>query len=183
MAKSKRRKPIRSRPKLPVSPIAKDEAGEFALPGHDLRADAKRRREEFCREYIKDFNASDALRRMGYKSQQPWVLGSEWMKQPYTQWYLAKLLAELDQKAIVNANEVLAGLKREANHYGMDGGAAARISALRSLAKILGLEVTKIEGNVNLGGGVMLMPFSGSPAEWEKAAAEAQKNLKEAVRK
>lgn len=179
---AKRRKRIQKRPRPPVAPIAKDEAGEFDPSFGDLRADAKRRREEFCREYIKDFNASEAVRRMGYKSKTPWVMASEWMKEPYTQFFLDKMLRALDRTAIVSANEILAGLKKEAHYYGMDGGAAARISAWRSLGKMLGLEVTKIEGNVNLGGGVMLMPFSGSPDEWEKAASKAQKNLKETVR-
>ena len=50
------------------------------------------------------------------------------------------------------------------------------------MGKILGLEITKVEGNINLAGGVMLLPHSGTPEEWEKAAATAQEKLKQAVR-
>lgn len=143
----------------------------------------KLRREQFVREYIKDFNGSEAMRRMGSLSKTPWVQASEWLKEAYTQWFLAKMVSELDEQAIITRNEVLFGLKKEANSHGIDGSAAARISAWRAIAKILGIEITKVEGNVNLGGGVMLMPMSGTPEQWEKAASEAQKKLKADVRK
>lgn len=148
----------------------------------NLRDDYKRNREEFCREYIKDFNGSQAMLRMGSKSQTPWVRASEWLKQPYTQWYLGKLLQKLDDKAIVTRAEILLGLKREAHHFGLDGSAAARIAAWRTIAKILGLEITKVEGSMTLQGGVMTIPLSGSPDEWEQAAAKAQEMLKQKVR-
>ncbi len=140
------------------------------------------RRQAFCREYIKDFNGSHAIMRMGYKSKTPWVTASEWLREEYTQYYLGILMAKLDDAAIVSRQEILLGLKREAHHYGLDGSSAARISAFRAMAKILGFEITKLEGNMTMAGGVMLLPLSGSPEEWEKAAETAQEELKKKVR-
>lgn len=176
------RRPIKRKAVKPPPPIDPGEA-EFDEAFSHLQPRVKARRDQFVREYIKDFNGANAMRRMGSVSQTPWVRASEWLSEPYTQWKLAQMLETLDDKAIVTRNEVLAGLKKEAHHFGLDGSAAARISAWRSLAKILGIEVTKVEGNISLGGGVMLLPASGSPEEWEKAAAKAQAELKESVRK
>jgi len=167
-------------PKAPVLAVAP--GPEIDDDFLNVREDVKRRREAFVREYIKDFNGSQAMRRLGSMSKTPWVHASEWLNEPYTQWYLAKMIADMDDDAIVSRNEVLMGLKKEANYYGLDGGAAARIGAWRAMAKILGIEVTKVEGNVNLGGGVMLLPMPATPKQWEQAAAEQQAKLKKDVR-
>jgi hypothetical protein len=141
------------------------------------------RRQLFVHEYLKDFNGSQAIQRMGYVMTQPWVKASQFLTEPYTQWYLGQLMAKLEDSAIITRSEILLGLKKEAHYHGLDGSAAARIAAWRTLGKILGLEVTKIEGNVAIQGGVMLMPFSGTPEEWEQAAQSAQEKLKQDVRK
>lgn len=147
-----------------------------------LRQNYKGKRELFCHEYIKDFNGSQALQRMGYVRKAPWVTASEWLGEPYTQWYLGTLIAKLDERAIVTKNQILMGLWKEANYHGLDGGAASRVAAFRALAKILGIEVTKVEGSLTLQGGVMTIPLSGTPEEWEKAAEVAQATLKKNVR-
>jgi hypothetical protein len=163
-------------------PTQEDEDFEFNTNWDHLQHRMKEKRQAFCHEYIKDFNGSQALLRMGYQSKTPWVRASEWLKEPYTQWYLGQLMVKLEDKAIVTRAEILLGLKKEAHHYGLDGSAAARISAWRTMAKILGLEITKVEGNISMAGGVMVLPMSGSPEEWEKAAAMAQDQLKQRVR-
>lgn len=182
--------PMKRRPLPPtiaplqlLPPATEDaEADQFHNNWDHIQQRVRARREVFCHEYIKDFNGSAAVLRMGYKSKTPWVMASEWLNQPYTQWYLGQLMVKLEDKAIFTRSEILLSLKREAHYHGLDGSAAARIAALRTAAKILGLEITKIEGNVNLAGGVMLMPYSGTPEEWEKAAQAAQEKLKQQVR-
>ena len=160
-----------------------DEDGFLTADNWDhLQTRYKKRREQFVHEYIKDFNGSQALQRMGYTMSQPWVKASIWLNEPYTQWYLGQMMAKLQDSAIVTKNEILLGLKKEAHYHGLDGSAAARIAAWRSLAKILGIEVDKVEGNIKLAGGVMLMPFSGTPEQWEQAAQAAQEKLKKDVR-
>lgn len=147
-----------------------------------LQTRYKKRREQFVHEYIKDFNGSQALQRMGYTMQQPWVKASIWMSEPYTQWYLGQMMSKLQEAAIVTKNEILFGLKKEAHYHGLDGSAAARIGAWRSLAKILGIEVETANVKVTHQGGVMVLPLSGTPEEWEKSAMMAQEQLKKDVR-
>lgn len=143
----------------------------------------KFRRQQFCREYIKDFNAGAAVQRMGYlwgagAPQKGWA----YLQEPYTQHFLAKLMREIDEKSIIDRNTVILGLLREANTYGEEASHSARISAFRSLAKILGMEITKVEGSMNVDGGVMAVPFSGSLEEWEANCKSAQANLKKKAR-
>jgi len=171
-------------PKPPVPPVlpAEREEEEFDPTWSRYTTKMKLRREEFCREYVKDFNASQTMLRLGSKSKQPWVHGSEMVRDPYVQWYLRQLCEKMDEKVIVTNNEILLGLKREANSTEIDASAASRVSALRSLAKIKGMEIDRSESKVTLGGGVMLIPAPASPEEWEKATAKAQAELKQAVR-
>jgi hypothetical protein len=169
-------------PPPPPEPEVIDEEGFTDDTWKHLQTRYKAKREKFIHEYIKDMNGSQALQRMGYVRQQPWITASIWLNEPYTQWYLSKLRAKATDDAIFTRSEILFQLKKEAHYNGLDGSAAARIAALRTAAKILGLEITKVEGNVNLQGGVMLMPFAGTPEEWEKAAQAAQAKLKQDVR-
>lgn len=183
------KKPKKRAPNAPLTLVLRSppptedvEASEFDVNWDSIPIAKRNRREAFCHEYIKDFNGSQAMARLGSKSKAPWVHASEWLKEPYTQWYLGQLMVKLEDKAIVTRSEILLGLKKEANYHGIDGSAAARIAAWRTMGKILGLEITKVEGNMTLAGGVMLLPHSGTPEEWEKAAATAQEKLKQQVR-
>lgn len=181
MSKGKRRPLVKFR--RPPAIVEADESADF-INFDDIKPAVKLMRQAFAREYLKDFNATQAVLRMGYKYGRTTAStkGSQWLNDAYTQHYIAELIEKADEKTIVSRNRVLAGLLRESEYFGEDGGAASRISALRSLAKILGMEITKIEGNMTIGGGVMAIPLSGSPEEWEKAAQVAQEQLKKTVR-
>lgn len=132
----------------------------------------------FVAEYVKDFNGAAAIMRLGYQVFEPRVVAGQWLREPYTQYILDKFIREAEDVALVTRGEILAGLKREANSYGLDSSGASRVSALGKLAKILGIEITKIEGEVKAVGGVMLVPLGGNPEEWEKNAAKSQSDLK-----
>ncbi len=150
-----------------------------------LHINLKARRNQFVREYIKDFNGRAAMLRMGYTCQanSAQSTAARWLSEPYTQYALSELMQKMDEKAIVSRNEILYGLKSEANVFGDEGSHAARISAWRALAKINGMEITRVEGNVGLAaGGVMAVPYVSSPEEWERLTREAQSKLKAAVR-
>lgn len=185
MSKGKRRAIIKTKVKGPPQIIDADDDSADLVDFSSMREDMKAKRRTFVREYIKDFNATAAVLRMGYNYERKiaQVKGAQFMAHPFTQHYLAEMIEKADEKAIVSKNRVLFGLLRESEYYGRDGGAAQRISALRSLAKIMGLEITKIEGNMTMNGGVMAIPFSSSPEEWEKQCAAAQEQLKKTVRK
>lgn len=160
-------------------PDAKDFDQDFS----HIRNDRKMLREKFVREYIKDFNGTEAMRRLGYRHSAVNVHAAKFLRDPYTQWFLRQLLDKLDEKAIVNRNMVLSGLLKEANARGYDDSHSARVSAWRTLGRILGMEITKVEGNLNVNGGVMAVPFTGSLEDWEKQTQAAQAKLKEDVRK
>jgi hypothetical protein len=184
---NQRKKPVKKfhRPPPTVDLDAK-EAAEFANQDFShLQLSMRARRDRFIQEYIKDFNGSAAIRRMGYLSKSPGTRAYEWLNEPYTQWKLGQVLAKLDEKAIVTRTEILMGLKREANadDVPFSSNASTRISALRALAKILGMEITKVEGNMTLNGGVMAVPFAGSLDEWEAQSKKSQSKLKTDVRK
>lgn len=183
MSKGKRRPivKVRKRPE-----IVKDEEDNFVNFDH-LQTRTKLLRKKFVNEYLKDFNASRALLRMGYKYDLKVAnaYAGKWMGEAYTQYLIAEAMEKMDEQAIVDRKEVLLGLKREAHapDVPFSSNASTRISALRSLAKILGMEIVKADVNMTIGGGVMAIPLSGSPEEWEKATQLAQAKLKEAVRK
>lgn len=183
MAKAPKRNP--GRPKVPKrfqAPPERDESKDFDTTFAKLPEKSKRLREVFAREYIKDFNATATMRRMGYKHSAIHVHGHKLLTHPYTQWFLGQLMDKLDEKCIINRNMVLLGLLKQANLDGVDASHAARVSAWRALGKTLGMEVTKVEGNVTMNGGVMAVPIAGSVEDWEKMSQAAQAKLKEAVR-
>lgn len=159
--------------------LTDDDLKDFDEKFAHINEQSKYLRQRFCREYIKDFNAGSAVLRMGYNwstgaAQKGWA----YLQEPYTQHFLAKLMREVDEKCIVDRNTVILGLLREANTYGEEASHSARISAFRSLAKILGMEITKIEGSMNVDGGVMAVPFTGNLDEWEASCKLEQAKLK-----
>jgi hypothetical protein len=135
-------------------------------------------RRVFISEFVKDFNGAAAIARLGFTYSQPAVTANEWLKEPFTQHVLDKYIRSAEDAALVTRQEVLAGLKREANSYGLDSSGASRTSAWGKLAKVLGLEITKVEANVTAAGGIMLVPIGRNPDDWEKNAAAAQAALK-----
>lgn len=170
---------IRNRPQ-----IEEDESADFVDFSH-LQERTKLLRRKFAGEYIKDFNATAAVLRMGYKYTRrvAQTKGSQWMDDAYTHVCIAELTAKMDEKAIVSRQEVMLGLKKEAHAANsLFASSSSRISALRSLAKILGMEITKVEGSMTLAGGVMAVPMVGSLEDWEKASKLAQAELKKKVR-
>ena len=140
----------------------------------------------FVYEYVKDFNGKQAVLRLGWNatSNTASVQAAKWLNEPYVQYYLQEFIRKADEKAIIERNEVLFGLKREANNFTpYDGSSASRVAALSSLAKILGMQITKVEGTMTHRGGVIPIPVVGSLDDWEKQSKKAQAKLKTEVRK
>lgn len=132
----------------------------------------------FVSEFVKDFNGSAALARLGFVYKNPAITANKWLSEPFTQHCLDKFVRSAEDAALITRQEILAGLKREAHAFGLDASGASRVSAFGKLAKILGLEITKVEANVTAAGGIMLVPIGGNPDDWEKNAAAAQATLK-----
>lgn len=149
----------------------------------DLQDRFKLLRDKFVREYIKDFNGANAMRRLGYKHSAVSVHASKFLAHPYTQWRLRKMMEELDEKSIITRNLVLMGLVREANYHGVESTHSARVSALKSMARILGMEVIKVDGDMKIKGGLLAVPLVKSVKDWETLSRQAQSELKREVRK
>lgn len=77
---------------------------------------------------------------------------------------------------------ILKKLWREANYRGTGAQQAARISALKTIGEITGIEAAKkIDLNDGSQGGMMLMPVMDA-AMWEESAEKMQRELKEKAR-
>lgn len=138
-------------------------------------------RRAFVAEFVKDFNGTAALARLGFNYSQPAVTANMWLKEPFTQYVLDQYIRTAEDEALVTRGEIIASLKREANSYGLDSSGASRVSALGKLAKILGLEIDRSEVKVAVAGGIMLVPMAATADEWERNAARAQAELKQAA--
>lgn len=153
------------------------------LPAVDVEPTThdKLRLEEFARQYIIDFNQTRAAARMGYAEGSAAQAGNQMFWKPYTQAYLVALIRGIEERTIVGRNEVLAGLLREANNFGMDADSSSRIKAWTEIGKILGMYVARVEIAAN-SSGVMEVPISRNVNEWEVLASGSQAMLMEAAR-
>lgn len=147
---------------------------EFLTLNNKMRA----RYDRFVAEFVFDYNASQAMMRMGYAQAGASVRAHTWLKHPYVQWKLKDYVNKLEAQTLCTRGNVIAMLVREANYYGPDGNAASRVAACRQLAKALGLNVLKIEQEVR-NVSVMEVPMVPSTEDWSSAARESQRQLRE----
>lgn len=141
--------------------------------------------DRFIYEYLHDFNSSMAWIRAGGTVDHATTGGPQSLRTAYVQTQIRLLSNQLDEEQIITRNEVLLGIKKEANHYGDDGSSAARVRAWGMLAKIKGMDTptpVEIEDN-RPAGGVMEVPMVESVDQWENAASGQQLQLKNDVRK
>lgn len=145
----------------------------------NLPEDKKTARKLFVLEYLKDFNATKALLRLGQEGTIQYVRkkGSEYLREPYVNQLIDEHIRQAKEDTIVTRAEVLFGLKNEAHNAPE---AATRVTAWCNIGKMLGMYVEKKELKVT-GSGVMLIPASASPDEWEAATSAAQEHLKAAA--
>lgn len=148
----------------------------------ELSPKEKQLRDRFVDEYILDFDHIAAAMRIGFGASFAQTYAERFMQEPYVQKAIAdkqlalaedeRLEAELDRRRI------RAALMREAHYRGPGSSHAARVSALAKLAAIRDMDApTKIKADVNLRGGVMMVPAIASIEEWETAAQASQGNL------
>lgn len=101
----------------------------------------------------------------------------------YFQDQLRNISQYLDEENLVTTNEIVLGLKKEANYHGEDGNSGARVKAWSTLAKIKGIEAPKkTEQTITHKGGVMVVPMAQSIDTWENNAQQLQTQLKSDVR-
>lgn len=153
---------------------------EFMLEHPDM----KERRDRFIAEYLVDFNGALAYIRAGGPCTTASKMSSQYLREPYVARKIRECIDSLEEAKLINRKRVLAGLVREANYMGIGASHSARVSAYSKLASILGMDApVKVDAKVKFAGGVMLVPFTADPIEWEKKAIEAQKKLKDGADK
>lgn len=135
-------------------------------------------RQVFVAEFAKDWNVSAAILRMGLNYAQPAATGAKWLGEPYTQYLLDKYIREAGDEALITRGQIIVGLIREANSHGLDSSGASRVSALGKLSKILGMEIDRTETDIRVSGGLLLVPVAANADDWERNAAESQRQLK-----
>jgi len=135
----------------------------------------------FVQEYLVDYSPTNAAMRCGFQKSFAVQYGMQFMERPYVQRRIKALeFAPADPKADEEYNKarVKQALIKEAYYKGPGSSHAARVTALRALAELYGMQAPKrVEQNVKVQGGVMQVPGIASLDEWEQAAAESQEKL------
>jgi len=89
----------------------------------------------FVQEYLVDLNATGAARRAGYSERTAAEVGYENLRKPQISEAIESALAERAARTELSADEVIAGLRREANFKGEGSSHSARVSAWSWLGK------------------------------------------------
>ncbi|MEG0324025.1 MAG: hypothetical protein RR619_08515, partial [Raoultibacter sp.] len=85
---------------------------------------------------------------------------------------------EMDEQ--LERRRIIEALKAEAYNKGPGSSASARVTALKQLALIYGMEAPKKASvDVKAASGVMVVPMIASVENWENAATETQNKLVE----
>jgi hypothetical protein len=143
----------------------------------NLGSRTKARFDRFVAEYVFDYNATTAILRLGYAETGAAIRGSTWLRHPYVQWKLKQFINKLEHQTLCTRGQVVSWLVREANYAGVDGSAAARVSALKQLSKAFGLNIVKVEQEIK-NVHVMEVPMVPTVEQWSGLAAQQQEELK-----
>jgi phage terminase small subunit len=122
-------------------------------PEPPLTASEIQLREDFVREYLVDYNYTNAALRIGFHGGVARLYGKEFANDPYVQRRISEATSvQYDEPEAVKElqkQRVLNSLMKEANYNGPGASHAARVSALSKLAQIHGMESpTKTEAKI-----------------------------------
>lgn len=141
----------------------------------------KATRQQFVKEYLKDYNEYRACLRIGYSPLFAPDFSKRFMNEPYT----LKLIAEAEGGTLPGEEfdedkekqKILKALWREANNTASP--AAARVAALAKLTAVFGMDApSRSQVNVNAGeGGVFVVPGIMNEVQWAAQAATQQAEL------
>lgn len=102
----------------------------------------------FVWEYCKDHSPAQAAIRAGYKERNAPSIACRLLQIPAVQAAIRERERQIAEAAMLDETIVLQGLLREAQYTGDGSTHTARVSAWREVAKILGLEIRKVEHTV-----------------------------------
>lgn len=107
------------------------------------------RQSRFVEQYLIDLNATQAAVRAGYSAKTAEQLGHQLLKKPSVASAVAKGARRQAEKAEISAQDVLAGLYKEATREGEGSSHAARVSAWGLLGKYHKLFTDRIEADIS----------------------------------
>lgn len=143
----------------------------------NLREADKIVRDAFCIEYCKLFDAKKAMHAIGVVNPKTAsTKGSVWLREPYCMNKIRELIRVLKDTDIIQRNEILAGVIKEAQNEVNDG--STRVAAWALLAKMTGAVVATKPSDTDpkIPMNVLLMPVVDMNA-WASQSAEMQRQL------
>ena len=118
------------------------------------------KQQRFVEEYLIDLNATQAAIRAGYSENTAAVIGCENLAKPYIAEAISAAAAPLLERNEITKDQVLQGLKKEAEREGEGASHAARVSAWSWLGKYHALFTDKVEHAGGIKVGVTEVVFS-----------------------
>ena len=106
------------------------------------------KQKRFVWEFCKDHSPAAAAIRAGYREKNAPSVASRLIRIPAVQAAIRERERQIAEAALLDETIVLEGLLREARYTGDGSTHTARVSAWREVAKILGLEIRKVEHTV-----------------------------------
>lgn len=138
----------------------------------------KERRDRFVTFLVMGNSRRDAAILAGVPPRSANKTACQLMAEPYVQEQYRKLRDAVSEEQLVCRKDILIGLLSEARSTDDPTSTqAARVQAWMNVARIMGYE-KPVKVDVNVQGGVMIVPMSSDPNDWEKLAAEQQETLK-----
>jgi hypothetical protein len=165
---------------LDALPIQDPEDDERSYSDRELKL-----RDRFVKEYLKDYDALGAAKRVGYTGMVAKEYAVRFMDEPY----VIRKIDALKATPFDEMNEdqmhktIKAGLYREANDRGIGSTQPARVAAWAHLARLSGMEpATKVKNEITGADGAPLagtfvLPGLMTPEQWEAAARQQQEDL------
>ena len=99
----------------------------------------------FVAEYLIDLNAAAAARRAGYSERTADRTGYENLRKPEIAAAIAEAQAERSERTKLTADDVVAGLHREATYFDEGSSHSARVAAWAHLGKHLGMFTDRVD--------------------------------------
>lgn len=144
----------------------------------------------FSAEYLHDWDARNALTRMGVPRE---IIAAQklvklYMDYPLVQRFIKMRVKNFRTKQLVTADMALALVHRDASDFSMFANPLARVKAQATLVKVLEMEPSSTRGGGDEGfggttviqnGGLLVVPHMGKPEGWEEAAMQAQQELRD----
>lgn len=140
--------------------------------------------DRFIEEFVFDYDAVKACQRLGYTLDEAMHHAKIFLNDPVTHACLRDAM-EGPQINEGLPNKIIAMLMREANDYGANATGAARVSALRLLSVIMGMDdlprKQKESDTKTIDGQVLVAPAIADIDAWEDTAVAVQSSLLDKV--